>query len=195
MEAVTHGEVDRDEFVTISETAAETGGSTMYLQDGSEWQIQDLFSAMALASANDATVALAEHLAGSEAAFVDRMNKKAEELGLSTHANFVNSHGLPLDGRGTESTLTAEDTALLGFYLLQHFPEVVELTKQPFFSLSFTNERFINTNQLLEREDDWNEDGEWPDDSFLMEVGMQEWMVENRLYESGRICIYWYRRT
>ncbi|GAJ99912.1 D-alanyl-D-alanine carboxypeptidase family protein [Geomicrobium sp. JCM 19055] len=186
LEAIEDGEVNRDDVVTISEEAAETGGSTMFLQEGAEWTVKDLFVSMALASANDASVALAEHLASDEKSFVKKMNEKAVEFGLSSHANFVNSHGLPQPKTREESTLTAYDTALIGYHLIQDYPEVIELTEKPQFTLSFSNQQFYNTNQLLDRQveieqlndslqqlEDEEERQELEDQLLLMDEGLQ----------------------
>ncbi|EZH67458.1 hypothetical protein DH09_05885 [Bacillaceae bacterium JMAK1] len=186
LEAIEEGDVDREEVVTISEEAAETGGSTMFLQEGSEWTVSDLFVSMALASANDASVALAEHLASDEEGFVRKMNEKAVDFGLSSHANFVNSHGLPQPKTREESTLTAYDTALIGFHLIQDYPEVIELTQKPYFTLSFSNQQFYNTNQLLDRQveieemndslhqlEDEDERQELEEQLLLMDEGLQ----------------------
>ncbi|HLZ19848.1 MAG TPA: serine hydrolase, partial [Smithellaceae bacterium] len=82
------------DMVTVSARAVHTGGSKMLFETGARYELLDLMKGMAVHSANDATVALAEHIAGSEKKFVERMNAKAKELGMkSTH--FVNPHGLP----------------------------------------------------------------------------------------------------
>ena len=93
MEAVDSGKISLDDMVTVSENAMSYGGSTMFLETGEQLTVNDMLKGIAVASANDGCVAMAEHLAGSESAFVDMMNNKARELGaIETH--FANASGL-----------------------------------------------------------------------------------------------------
>src|SRR5699024_10207846 len=86
MEAIDEGQLTMDEQVTVSERASSMGGSQVFLEVGEEMSTEDLIKAIAIASANDASVALAERIAGAEAAFVDKMNQKVTELNLeNTH--------------------------------------------------------------------------------------------------------------
>lgn len=80
MEAVDSGKISLDDMVTVSENAMSYGGSTMFLETGEQLTVNDMLKGIAVASANDGCVAMAEHLAGSESAFVDMMNEKAKEL-------------------------------------------------------------------------------------------------------------------
>ncbi|AXF54975.1 D-alanyl-D-alanine carboxypeptidase family protein [Salicibibacter kimchii] len=160
LEALENEEMDIEDDVDISEVAAGTGGASIYLREGSVLSVADLFQATAIASANDASVALAEYAAGSEEAFIDRMNEKARELGLSQDAHFINASGLPHETLNFESRMTALDTALLGYHLLHDYPDIIDLTKQPTLSLSYRNQILPNTNELLESKDvDANIDG------------------------------------
>ena len=93
MEAVDNGTLTLDDIVTVSENAMSYGGSTMFLEAGEKLSVNDMLKGIAVASANDGCVAMAEHLAGSESAFVDMMNKKAQELGMK-NTHFVNTNGL-----------------------------------------------------------------------------------------------------
>ena len=116
MEAVEAGQLSLDEEVTASTHASEMGGSQIFLKEGERMTARDLLKSVAVASANDAAVALAEHLAGSEAAFVARMNARAAELGMKDTV-FANCTGLPSEG---EHLTTAWDIALMSRELLLH---------------------------------------------------------------------------
>lgn len=114
-EALESGTLREEELVTTSEYAAGMGGSQVYLKEGEQMTVRDLLKAVAVASGNDAAVALAEHLAGPESAFVERMNQRAAELGMKdTH--FCNCNGLPAEGHMT----SAYDIALMSRELLGH---------------------------------------------------------------------------
>ena len=115
MEAIDGGTVSLDEVITASEHASSMGGSQIYLEPGEQMTLGELLKAVTVASANDACVAISEHLAGSEESFVARMNERAAELGMEdTH--FVNCTGLDADGHLT----TAYDIALMSRELLKH---------------------------------------------------------------------------
>ena len=115
MEAMDEGLVAQDTVITASEHAAGMGGSQIFLEPGERMTLDDLLKSVAVSSANDACVAIGEHLAGSEAAFVERMNRRAEELGMAdTH--FVNCTGLDAEGHLT----SAWDIALMSRELLRH---------------------------------------------------------------------------
>ena len=116
MEAVEAGRLDLEEEVTASAHAAEMGGSQIFLKEGERMTARELLKSVAVASANDAAVALAEHLAGSEEAFVARMNARAAELGMADTV-FANCTGLPTEG---EHLTTAYDIALMSRELIRH---------------------------------------------------------------------------
>ena len=114
-EAIDAGQLTLDQMVTTSAHAAGMGGSQVYLEEGEQMAVQDLLKAVAVASGNDAAVALGEAVAGSESAFVEKMNQRAAQLGMGdTH--FVNCTGLPTDGHVT----SAYDIALMSRELLKH---------------------------------------------------------------------------
>lgn len=114
-EAIDAGKLSTDQMVTTSAHAAGMGGSQVYLEEGEQMSVQDLLKAVAVASGNDAAVALGEAVAGSESAFVEQMNQRAAQLGMGdTH--FVNCTGLPTDGHVT----SAYDIALMSRELLKH---------------------------------------------------------------------------
>lgn len=121
-EALEQGKVKPEDTVVASENAWEMGGSEIWLEPGEEMPFSDLLLAVAVGSANDAAVAVAEYLAGSEPKFVELMNRRAQELGCRDTL-FVNSHGLDAEGHLT----TAYDLALISRYALG-LPEVVRLS-------------------------------------------------------------------
>ncbi|MFO7289424.1 D-alanyl-D-alanine carboxypeptidase (penicillin-binding protein 5/6) [Planifilum fulgidum] len=146
MEDLDAGKIRLDEKVRVSEHAASMGGSQIFLEPGEQMTVRDLLKAVAIASANDASVALAEHLAGTEEAFVERMNQRAKELGM-TDTRFQNATGLS----EPEHVTSARDIAIMSRELLKH-PEITGYTriyqdylrkdtKKPFW--------LVNTNRLV----------------------------------------------
>lgn len=123
-EDLKQGKIKLTDTVTVSEHAASMGGSQVFLETGEKQQVKTLIKCVVISSANDAVVALAEHVCGSEKAFVDRMNKKARELGMK-HTTFQNACGLDTKGHVT----SAYDIALMTRELAQRYPEVFEYTK------------------------------------------------------------------
>ncbi|MBM7865159.1 D-alanyl-D-alanine carboxypeptidase (penicillin-binding protein 5/6) [Heliobacterium gestii] len=114
-DAIEQGKASMDDKVVTSQRAFEMGGSQIYLEPGEEMGMRDLLTAIAVHSANDACVAVAEHISGSYEAYVDEMNKKAESLGLKdTH--FANPHGLPVENHYT----SAYDMAMIAREALKH---------------------------------------------------------------------------
>lgn len=122
-EAEEAGQFKWEDSVQVSEHAASMGGSQVFLEPGETQTAADMTKCIAIASANDAAVAMAEFVAGSEEAFVERMNKKAEELGMQ-ETHFVNACGLDVDGHET----SAYDIALMSRELMTRFPEIQEYT-------------------------------------------------------------------
>ncbi len=117
MEAVDSGKIKMTDMVGVSEHAASMGGSQIYLEVGEQMCVEDIIKSVVVASANDAAVALAEHLAGSEEAFVASMNKRASELGM-VNTHFENTNGL--DDTTENHLTTARDIALMSAELLKH---------------------------------------------------------------------------
>jgi D-alanyl-D-alanine carboxypeptidase (penicillin-binding protein 5/6) len=115
VEAIDSGKLRLDDLVTTSAYAASMGGSQVFLEEGEQMTVDNLLKAVAVASGNDAAVALAEAVGGSETAFVDAMNDRAQELGM-THTHFVNCNGLPTEGHYS----SAYDIALMSRALLSH---------------------------------------------------------------------------
>lgn len=114
-EAIDRGEIKLTDMVRTSEYAASMGGTQIFLEAGEEMSVEDLLKAVAIASANDASVALAEYISGTEQAFVSKMNARAKELGMH-NTNFVNCNGLPAPNHYT----SAFDVAIMSKELLRH---------------------------------------------------------------------------
>ena len=139
------GNIKLEDLVNVSEIAWRTGGSRMFIEPLMEVTVEQLIKGMVIQSGNDASVALAEHLAGSEDAFAGLMNHYAQQLGM-TNSHFMNATGLPHE----EHYTTARDVALLSVALIDHFPEYY-----PWYSekeYSFNNIRQHNRNNLLWRD-------------------------------------------
>ena len=116
MEAIDSGKIKYTDMVTTSEYAASMGGSQVFLEVGEQMSVDDMLKAIAVASGNDAAVAMAEHISGTEPAFVENMNKRAKELGaVNTH--FINCNGLD---ETDEHYSTARDIAIISAELLRH---------------------------------------------------------------------------
>lgn len=146
IEAIENGVISWDEMVTVSENAASMGGSQILLEVGEQMSVHDLFKGIAVASGNDAVVAMAEKIGGSEAIFVDMMNEKAKELGL-TDTHFKNPHGLDDDDHYS----SAYDMAMIGKELVKH-EKVLEFTKIYEDYLRQNTDRkiwLVNTNKLV----------------------------------------------
>ena len=119
MEALESGKISWNDTVTASEAAAAKGGSQVYLEVGEQMTMDEMIKSVVVSSANDCATALAEHIAGSESAFVSRMNQRAQELGMNdTH--FVNCTGLDDDPDADEHLTSAYDIALMSRELLKH---------------------------------------------------------------------------
>ena len=136
------GRLTLDEQVTVSKKAWEMGGSKMFIEVGKQVSVKDLLNGLVIQSGNDATIALAEHIAGSENVFADYMNQYARSLGMNdTH--FVNSTGWP----HKEHLTTARDIATLAKAVIQEFPERYKLYSEKEFT--YNGIRQYNRNKLL----------------------------------------------
>lgn len=136
-EDIENRKADYSDLVTISARAVHTGGSKMLFVPGAQCEVFDLVKGMAIHSANDASVALAEHFGGSENNFVSRMNAKAQQLGMK-HSHFVNPHGLP----NRKQTTTARDISILSREYLRRFPnsqKIHSIERFAFHDLILTN--------------------------------------------------------
>lgn len=122
MEAIDNNTLKFDDKVTISEEAANMGGSQIFLEAGEEYTVHDLLKGVAIASGNDAVVALAEKIGGTQEKFVEMVNKRLQEIGaVNTH--FVNPHGLDAEGHYS----TARDMSIIARELLKH-EKILEYT-------------------------------------------------------------------
>lgn len=130
-------------MVPVSENAMSYGGSTMFLEAGEELSVRDMLKGIAVASANDGCVAMSEFLEGSEAAFVDKMNQKAQELGMK-NTNFINTNGLDADGHYS----SARDVAIMSRELLS-YELIFEFTTIWTDSLRDGKFGLANTNKLI----------------------------------------------
>jgi D-alanyl-D-alanine carboxypeptidase (penicillin-binding protein 5/6) len=144
MEEIAAGRLSKEDVVVCSSRAASMGGSQIWLEEGEQMSVHELFKAVAVVSANDCAVALAEHIAGSEEGFVAKMNRRAEELGME-NTHFVDCTGLTED----ESHLTtAYDIALMSRELILH-EDVKEYTTIWMDSLRDGAAELVNTNKLV----------------------------------------------
>ncbi|MGI6143196.1 MAG: D-alanyl-D-alanine carboxypeptidase family protein [bacterium] len=141
-EAIDEGTVTWETPVTVSEKAWRMGGSQMFLEVGDEVSFKDLVTGISVVSANDACVAVAEHLAGSEAVFVENMNAKAKEIGLQ-HTTFKNATGLSAEGH----VMSPLDIAILSRYLITNYSQVLEFESQREFT--YNDIKQYNRNPLL----------------------------------------------
>ena len=144
LEAMEKGALSPDDTVVASARAASFGGSCVYLEAGERMSVHDMLKCIAVVSANDCAVAMAEHLSGSEEAFVKKMNERAKELGL-THTHFSNCTGLFDDG---EHYTTARDVAIMSRELIRH-EAVKEYTTIWMDSIRGGSFELANTNKLV----------------------------------------------
>ena len=143
MEAVDSGKISLDDMVTVSENAMSYGGSTMFLETGEQLTVNDMLKGIAVASANDGCVAMAEHLAGSESAFVDMMNEKAKDLGME-NTHFMNTNGLDEDDHYS----SARDVAIMSRELMKH-ETIFNYTSIWMDTLRGGKFQLANTNKLI----------------------------------------------
>jgi len=141
-EAIREGNVRPGDPVKISRKAGQTNGSKMFVKAGSEIPLKELLEGMAVVSANDASVAVAEYIGGSVQGFVERMNQKARELGM-TSSFFVNPNGLPANGQVT----TARDVLILACDYIHRFPESLNIHSRQYFTFRDITQH--NSNNLL----------------------------------------------
>ncbi|WP_026475897.1 D-alanyl-D-alanine carboxypeptidase family protein [Alkaliphilus transvaalensis] len=147
MEAIDEGKLTLEDKVVVSEHASKMGGTQLYLEPGEIKTVEELMKGISIRSANDACVAIGEHIAGSEELFVQRMNERAKELGME-NTNFVNTNGLPADGHVT----TAYDISLMSKELLKHKEIHRWLTTwmdEVVVGKSQSVQQLVNTNRLI----------------------------------------------
>ncbi|GAB6927949.1 hypothetical protein JCM10914A_19320 [Paenibacillus sp. JCM 10914] len=147
-----------DDEVQITGLASKTTGAKLALKHGEVFTVRELFQSMAVYNTNDASVALAEHFAGSEEAFVRKMNDKARKIGLSDQSRFVNTTGV--DNKSSslwplgvptdmETVMTAEDIAKLTAHLITNHPDILSMSSKTQMKLSGRNLYLSNTNWML----------------------------------------------
>ena len=148
MEAVDSGKIAMTDTVTASEAAASKGGSQVYLKAGETMPVSDMLKSIAVSSANDCACAMAEHLAGSEEAFVAQMNQRAAELGMQdTH--FVNCTGLDDGENAAQHRTSAHDIALMSRQLLKNHPDIKKFTTIWMDTIRGGTFGLSNTNKLV----------------------------------------------
>ena len=144
MEAIDSGSLSYDDTVTASAYACSMGGSQIWLKENEQMTVRDMLKAVCVASANDCSVALAEHVAGSAEAFVERMNQRAAELGME-HTTFLNCTGLPAEGHLS----CAYDIALMSRELILSHPDIRQYTTIWMDTLRDGQFQLSNTNRLI----------------------------------------------
>lgn len=144
MEAIDSGRISYSDKVSCSENARSMGGSQIWLNETEQLTVDEMLKAICVVSANDCTVAMAEHLAGSEELFVEQMNQKAKELGMND-TTFKNCHGIDEDGHVTSSY----DIALMSRELMTKHPQITKYTTIWMDSLRDGKSELVNTNKLV----------------------------------------------
>lgn len=148
MEAIDQGRIGWDDTVTASEAASAKGGSQIYLKPGETMSVSDMVKSIAVSSANDCACAMAEHIAGSESAFVEKMNARAKALGMKdTH--FVNCTGLDDDPEAKDHLTSAYDIAIMSRQLLKYHPDIKKYTTIWMDTLRNGTFGLANTNKLV----------------------------------------------
>ncbi len=145
MEEIDKGTLRYSDLVTTSAYAASMGGSQIYLKEGEQMSVEDMIKSVVISSANDAAVALAEHICGSEEVFVKRMNDKAKELGM-TDTNFENTNGL--DDTATNHVTSARDIAIMSRELIKH-EDILKYSSRWMDTIRNGEFGLTNTNRLV----------------------------------------------
>ncbi|MGM0470872.1 MAG: D-alanyl-D-alanine carboxypeptidase family protein [Bacillota bacterium] len=205
MEAVDEGQIDLEDRVVASRLASSMGGSQIYLAHREQMQMKTLLEAVAIASANDACVAIGEAVGGTEDSFVGMMNQKAKQLGLQ-HTNFVNSTGLPTsDG---EHYSSAHDIAVMSRELITNHPRILEWTDIKIDKIRDGKFTLYNTNQLLKHypavdglKTGWTDEAGYclaatakKEGMRLISVVMKTDSEEERIEQSARLLNYGFSR-
>ncbi len=148
MKRLKEGTINLDDLITVSATASKVGGSQVYLKEKEQFPLSDLLGAVLVQSANDAALAISEHVGGTREGFVEMMNEEAKKLGLE-HSTFHSPHGLPPSEGQEADLMSASDLGKLGRSLMKEFPTVLEFTK--ISETPFRNGEFImrNHNHLV----------------------------------------------
>lgn len=144
MEAIDNGDIKLEDKISCSEKASSMGGSQIWLDTRETLTVHEMLKAICVVSANDCTVAMAEHLAGTEEAFVERMNKRAKELGMND-TTFKNCHGIDEEGHVT----SVYDISLMSRELLEKHPQITNYTTIYMDTLRDGKSELVNTNKLV----------------------------------------------
>ena len=148
MEAIDSGRIGWDDTVTASESAAAKGGSQVYLKVGETMTVTDMVKSIAVSSANDCACAMAEHISGSEGAFVEAMNEKAKALGME-HTHFLNCTGLDDDPQASNHLTCAMDIAIMSRALMMEHPDSRKFTTIWMDTIRNGSFGLSNTNKLV----------------------------------------------
>ena len=148
MEAIDSGRIGWDDTVTASESAATKGGSQVYLKVGETMTVTDMVKSIAVSSANDCACAMAEHISGSEGAFVEAMNEKAKALGME-HTHFLNCTGLDDDPQASNHLTCAMDIAIMSRALMMEHPDIRKFTTIWMDTIRNGSFGLSNTNKLV----------------------------------------------
>ena len=148
-DAIDNKNLSLEDMVTISKKAAETNGSSFDLVQGDKIELETLLNSILIVSGNDAAVAIAEHVAGSEEEFVRMMNEKAVEIGINS-ARFINPNGMPVDEEETDQNyMSSEDIFILARHILTKYPDITEITSKHELIIPEKNYQKEATNPLL----------------------------------------------
>lgn len=152
LEQIENGSLNWNELVTVSSSANDLmkSAAKIPINDNTKLTVHDLFQAMVISSANNATIALAEYIAGTESDFTRLMNKKAVDLGLSNQTNFVNTTGL--SSADLENKMSAQDVAKLAQQLLKDYPDILTVTDLEHDFLPTFGIDLHNTNKMLHKQ-------------------------------------------
>lgn len=205
MEAIDSGQFTLDDTVITSEFASSMGGSQIYLAPKEKMKVRTLLEAIAIASANDACVAIGEYIGGTEGSFVAMMNQKVKELDLK-HTNFVNSTGLPTDDG--EHYSSAYDLAVMARGLVTKHPKVLDWTSTWIDTIRDGEFTLYNTNGLIEYypgadglKTGWTDEAGYcltatakRDGMRLISVVMQTDSKKSRVEESAKLLSYGFSR-
>ncbi|SJZ74082.1 D-alanyl-D-alanine carboxypeptidase family protein [Selenihalanaerobacter shriftii] len=205
MEAIDSGQITLDDTVITSEFASSMGGSQIYLAPKEKMDVETLLKSIAIASANDACVAISEYIGGTEGSFVEMMNQKVKELGLE-HTNFKNSTGLPTDSGKHYSS--AKDMAIMARELVNNHPKVLEWTNIWIDKIRDGEFTLYNTNGLIDYypgadglKTGWTDEAGYcltatanRDDMRLISVVMKTDSKEARIEESAKLLSYGFSR-
>ncbi|WP_425449450.1 D-alanyl-D-alanine carboxypeptidase family protein [Dethiothermospora halolimnae] len=148
MDDIKAGNISLEDMVTIGEEPTKVGGSSFNLKLGEKVKLKTLIEGMLIPSGNDASVAIAEHVAGSEGEFTNIMNQKAKEIGLNT-ANFINASGMPVKDNG-QNSMSVKDLFKLSRHILKEHPEILNITNKEELNIPERNFRKASTNPLLD---------------------------------------------